>query len=421
MKKIITVALSAAILLGVFCASAYASFGSGLEVIKEESELVKTGIFGKKLGFSDLDFKQGLAISDFDSITVTRLPASSEGTLMLAGRRVSEGTKIRRKNIAALVFIPTTSEVSEASFGFTVEPGHSNDEINFKLRFTDKINYEPEAKNEEETALTTQRDISIYGKMSAIDPEGDLLEFIIVSFPEYGSVEVLNRETGEFRYTPKAGFVGEDNFVYIARDEWGNYSVTMEASVTVTERHSEVEYVDMEGSREYNAAVALTAAGIMDGRTVGDGKYFMPDDGVTRAEFVSMAMKALGIRQDSTLKESYFDDNDEIPKALVSYVATAQKAGFITGSFEEGRLIFSPNDNITLCEAACIMREMLGERVKADIPVFGMDCTVPYSAREDCYILCSVGIIEKEFDSITESDVLSRRMCADYLYKLMNM
>jgi len=410
-----------AILIGAFASFAFAGFGSGITVIAESCEVVKTGLIGKKLAISELDIKQGLAISDFDSITVTRLPSSAEGTLMLAGRRVNEGAKIRRKNVSALVFIPTTADITEASFGFTLEPGFSECEINFKLRFTDRINYEPEVKGAEETSVSTQREISIFGRLSAKDPEGDKLEFIILDFPKNGQIELLDKSTGEYKYTPQKGFIGEDSFVYVARDEWGNFSECAEASVNVTDRYSEIEYDDMVGEREYNAALALSAAGIMDGRTVGDGKYFMPDGTVTKAEFVSMAMKALGIRPDSSIKESYFDDDKDIPTALLGYVATAQRAGFITGSFEDGRLLFKPNDSITLCDAASVMRRMLGDDIKIDIPVFGPECTVPFGAREDCYILCSLGIIEKDFQDITKEDTLTRRMCADYLYKLMRM
>ena len=117
MKKIISLTLAFAAVLGtVFCVTASASFGSGIEVMAKSENLVKTGLFGKKLVFSDTDFKQGLTITDFDSITVTKIPPSTEGTLLLAGRRVLEGTKIRRKNIGSLLFITTDKEVSESKF-----------------------------------------------------------------------------------------------------------------------------------------------------------------------------------------------------------------------------------------------------------------------------------------------------------------
>ncbi len=421
MKKTVIAVISAILLISVLGISVFADFGSGAQVMANGTEIIKTGIFGRKLAFSDLDFKQGLAINDFDSITVTKLPSSNEGALMLAGRRVTEGAKIRRKNIGALVFVPTSKDVSEASFTFTLSPDSEEREIIFRIRFTDKINYEPKIDESSPTALMTQRDISIYGKMSASDGEGDKLEYIVVSYPENGYLEILDKENGEFRYTPGANYVGDDSFVYVARDEWGNFSVPSEMNVTVSERRSEVEYEDMKGEREYNAAVALTAAGIMDGKIMGDGTYFMPDEEVSRAEFVVMLMKAMGLRADSGTTESYFDDNEEIPKALRSYVATAQRAGLVSGKFKDGKLLFSPNEKITLYDAAVMMRKLIGDELDVKVPVFKSENDIPIYAKDDCYILSSIGIIEVDFDDMTAKDTLTRRMCADYLYKLMNM
>lgn len=421
MKKTVIAIISAIILLSALGLSVFADFGSGVEVMANNTEIIKTGIFGRKLTLSDLDFKQGLAINDFDSITVTKLPSSNEGALMLAGRRVAEGAKIRRKNINALVFVPTSKDVSEAKFTFTLSPDSEEREIVFRIRFTDKINYEPKIDESSQTSLMTQRDISIYGKMAASDGEGDKIEYIVVSYPEKGFLEILDKESGEFRYTPAANYIGEDSFVYVARDEWGNFSVPSEMNVTVSERRSEVEYEDMKGEREYNAAVALTAAGIMDGKVMGDGKYFMPDEEVSRAEFVVMLMKAMGIRADAGTYESYFDDNEEIPKALRSYIATAQKQGIVSGKFKDGKLLFSPNEKITLYDAAVMMNKLIKTDIDVNIPVFKAENDIPIYAKDDCYFLSTIGIIEVDFDEMSASDTLTRRMCADYLYKLMNM
>ena len=64
------------------------SFGSGMAVLASQVGMVKTGLLGQKLGFSDADFKSALCITDFDTITVTKIPSSTEGALLLSGRRV---------------------------------------------------------------------------------------------------------------------------------------------------------------------------------------------------------------------------------------------------------------------------------------------------------------------------------------------
>ena len=106
MKKltfVLTVILMLSIILGTLSVSAF--FGSGVEVIAENTNIIKSGIYGRKITFNESDFKQGLTIEDFEKIKITSLPKSTEGTLMLAGRRVSVGSEIKKKNIGALVFI----------------------------------------------------------------------------------------------------------------------------------------------------------------------------------------------------------------------------------------------------------------------------------------------------------------------------
>jgi hypothetical protein len=421
MKKIICltlIILTLVIVPGSIIVSA--SFGSGVEAIANEVTFVKSGLLGKKLAFSDTDIKQGLCIGNFDSITITKLPSSNEGTLMLLGRRVGENQEIKRKNIPSLLFIPASAEVSEARFKFTVAPYESSGEFEFILKFTDKINYEPKTDGEstESAYVKTQRDICIYGKMHATDPEGDALEFTVLSYPE-GMLTLLNKATGEYKYTPIDGFVGEDSFSYVARDLWGNYSKVATVQISVSERMSEVIYTDMTDRSEYSAAVALTAMGIMDGKLIGDNTYFNPDTSVSRAEFVTMAMKAVGMRPDSTLTSSFFDDNDEIPEALVGYIATAQRVGIINGKFTGTELIFSPNTPITKYEAAKVMAKLLNLNHTGEITVFNeILSSVPLSAREEVYCMYEIGVFSDTSESANLSESINRAECAKYLYKI---
>ena len=420
MKKAIIILVALATLgTIVFSVSASASFGAGVEVMTDAEKLVKTGLFGKKLNFSDVDFKQGLTISDFDSITITKIPPSSEGTLLFAGRRVSEGTKIRRKNVSSLVFIPASESVKESSFYFSVSPYLDENEIEFKLKFTDKINYEPKIENTSPTAILTQRDISIYGKMTASDGEGDKIEYIVVKYPKNGTLELVG-EDGKFRYEPNANFIGEDSFVYVARDEWGNFSEICEMPISVSERLTELEFSDMKNREEYNASLTLASLGIMGGKTIGDGVYFMPEEEVTKAEFVAMLMKTLDIKADTTLTVSYFDDGDKIPTPLLSYVCTAERIGLINGSFEEGKLNFHPNDKITSYEAASIIAKAIGKSSAVSIPE-KLESELPVFAREDVYLMCASGIFDMEFSEVKRDDFVTKAECATYLYNLLIM
>ena len=188
----------------------------------------------------------------------------------------------------------------------------------------------------------------------------------------------------------------------------------------INERMSEIEYVDMIDRPEYNAAVAMTAMGIMGGEIVGDGIYFRPDEAVTRAEFVSFAMKALGIRADASVSKTYFDDDDSIPAPLRSYVATAQRNGITIGKFEDGKLLFKPNDKITKYDAAVVMSSLLGCHVEGEIETFANESEIPVWARASVYAMCSVGIFDYEGNTIDTSASVTRADAARYLYRILN-
>lgn len=413
MKRLLSIILIAVLAFGAFTATASAFFGTGVAVVAKDVSVIKSGLLGRKLCFKDGDFKSAFALDDFGKIKITALPSSTEGTLLLAGRRVREGQEITRRSIAAMVFVPRDKTIEEASFRFSLDGGA---ECICQMRFIDKINYAPRAGNEADTAavITTQREIGASGKMAATDPEGDKLEYIVVSYPERGLL-TLGAE-GEYRYNPTADFVGYDRFTYVVRDEYGNYSEPTEVSLRVIERMSEIVYCDMTEAREYNAAVAMSALGIMGGRLIGDDYYFEPANRVTREEFVAMAMKSYGIKPSAG--ESYFDDNSEISKSLVGYIALAQRMGIIDGEYEGGRLTFSPKEQITVYEAADVISRMIGAEATEEELVYRDNGEIPVWARGSVEAMITMGILDTDRASLTAG--LTRGSAADMLYKMIN-
>ena len=178
-------------------------------------------------------------------------------------------------------------------------------------------------------------------------------------------------------------------------------------------------YRDMEGREEYNAAVAMTAMGIMSGVQLGDDLYFRPNESVTRAEFVAMAMKCVGIRVDSTLASTFFDDDSEISPSLKGYIATAQRTGLVVGDFKDGKLLFSPDEKITRYEAAKILATLIGVDGEGEESVFAAEGDIPVWARSGVYAMCSMGIFNSN-DSATLTETITRGNVAEYLYRLTN-
>ncbi len=425
MKKTISLLITAAVLLSVLTfggVEAAAFFGLGTQVVAADVNMIKTALIGHKICFTDGDFKSALALSDFDTITITEIPLSTEGTLLLSGRRVGKGRVIKRKNLGALVFIPASDSVTECKFKFTVDGYAGGAEIECILKFIDKVNYAPEAIGDTvgASSISTQESISFYGNLGATDPEGDDIEFIVVTYPKRGSIFITEKESGRYCYTPIDGYTGKDKFTYVVRDEYGNYSKPMTVSVRVSDRMCDTVYRDMEERSEYNAAVAMTAMGIMSGVQLGDDRYFRPDEAVTRAEFVAMAMKCAGIRADSTLTSTYFDDDADISVSLKGYIATAQRTGLIVGDFKDGKLLFSPDEEITRYEAAKILADVIGANAVGEESVFATDNDIPVWARAGVYAMCSLGIFDAE-DSSSLAEKITRGDVAEYLYRISKM
>ena len=419
MKKLFALILTLTLIVSIATVAVSADLGSGVRVVADEVEVIKTGLVGKKLCFSDTDIKTALCLADFDSITITKIPASTEGTLLLGGRRVGEGRVIERKNLASLVFVPASDSVRECTFRFTVDGYAGGAEIECTMKFIEKVNYAPTAGEESVSAsvLKTQENIPLYANMTASDPEGDEITYIVVSYPKDGVLTVI--EGSRYSYAPNEGYVGSDKFTYVARDEYGNYSEPVTVKLKVTERMCDTVYIDMEDRSEYGAAVAMTAMNIMNGVLLGDDMYFQPDSEVTRAEFVAMAMKCAGIRADSTLSQTYFDDDDEIPSSLRGYIATAQRIGLVNGDFKNGELVFAPNEAITKYEAAKIMKTILGDSISIEESVFATDDDIPIWARSGVYAMYSLGIFDTEGGSPTEN--VTRADVASYLYRLSEL
>lgn len=412
LKKIISLIMTAMLLLGISMISSSAFLGPAAEVIASDVKMVKTGLKGHKVTFTDGDFKSALCLSDFDTLTVTSIPTSLEGTLLLGGRRVSNGREIQRKNIGGLVFVPASSSVSECSFKFKIDSGT---EIECILKFIDKVNYAPSL--DDIPTIKTQQDISVYSSLSGRDPEGDELEYIIVAYPNEGRVCLL--DNGKFCYTPRSEYTGEDKFTYVVRDGYGNYSSPSTVKIEVVNRMCNAVYIDMEERSEYNAAVAMTAMGIMGGKILGDDVYFNPDEKLSRAEFVTLAMKTMGIRADSSISASCFDDDADIPKSLKPYVATAQRIGLVNGDFADGKLLFGPNESITKYEAAKIMAALLGTDGDGEESVFATDEETPVWARSAVSAMCMLGIFDAE-DASSSSEPVSRASAAEYFYRIDN-
>ncbi len=416
--------------LGVSAEEAQSTAGTAmlspaLSVLAAENEMAVATLCGNDYYFSEDVFARSLNLSAVDAITVVALPEVTEGELLMGSERVSVGQRIEAKDLQLLCFAAVDDAARQTSFTFS--PAGGGYEMVCNIHVLSKVNYSPTVSLATSAMLcvSTYRDFVGYGTLSAYDPEGDALVFEVVKAPKDGVVVMTDRACGEYVYLPRDGFVGEDSFCYVARDEYGNYSAMAQVSVTVQARSTKIVYADMTGRREYNAALHMTEAGIMQGVQSEEVWRFEPDRTVNRGEFLVMAMQAMGVGSVPNVSDTGFDDDEKIAAELKGYVAAARDLGYIEGvSGADGSLCFSPEATITRAEAAVILSRMVGggEDVTVSVmPVFADGQDIPVWASEAIAVLSTKGILSTVGGAISPNANVTRADAASMLSAMMRL
>lgn len=108
----------------------------------------------------------------------------------------------------------------------------------------------------ENLEIKTYRNVSVGGKMSAYDPDGDVVSYEITTQPVKG--KIVQGEDGSFTYTPNDNKRGKDYFGYKAVDAEGNVSQEATVIIRIEKQKKDVCYEDMNGRAEEYTAVALS-------------------------------------------------------------------------------------------------------------------------------------------------------------------
>lgn len=370
------------------------TLSTAMEKLSAEVPLLMHGTPGEDVSFDISDFKKALGVSRIGSITVKSLPDVTSGTLFLSNLRVSTGQTVKADNLSLLHFSPAGELTKSAEFTFTCDDCAGGAEILCRIQFSDRENHAPTVSGitEESLSVTTQKSIAVYGKMQAVDPDGDDLVYQIVSYPKKGILTVTDAGTGRFRYTPVSGYTGRDSFTYVARDSYGAYSGLSKVTITVRKPDAELTYADMAENVYHNAAVTITAAGIMEGKTKDGQLSFSPDETVSRQDFAVMLMKIAGIPVRPYQRTS-FEDNASISEEYRSYIATAQVLGFVNGSLTDEGLVFRPTEAVTRAEAAAMICRVFGITLPDSVATFAADSAVPVWAAPAMTVLSEKGIL----------------------------
>ncbi len=386
----------------------------GLAVLAEKTAVTVTGMNYSAATFRTDTFDTYLGCR-VDEITVLTLPDPAEGTLYLGNVPVAVNQSIGRKNFSRLVFKPAGTTGAEASFYFTKD-GTYPTECNLFVIGT--ANLSP-VVTKDSISIKTSRGTSVFGSVTAADPEDDELTCYVTDYPEKGTV-VLDGDS--FVYTPKEGKRGRDSFSLCVVDEYGNRSDEVKVYVKISKSAPDIEYTDLDGHWAAAAAEKMVNAGVMQGEYVNGVPYFYPGDTVTREEFITMVMKTVGLSDIPEINKAVFTDDGEIGEEYRNYCRAAEKLGFINGSEADGKIYFKPKSTITRAEVAVILQNIIKVKVDDSVAVFADNDSIPSWAYESIYAMKQIGVMNGVGDNaFSPNSTLTRAEVATILASVIDM
>ncbi len=390
-----------------------------LSILASDVSLIKSEISGREICFSEEDFINVLGTNKFDSIVILSLPSEVSGKLMLGSLEVMKNQTVSKSNLSALKFVPQDSDTEECSFTFRggYEQIHN---IVCTLNYTDKENSAPIAlKNTNaEDSVSTYKNISVFGKMNAVDPDNDSLRYEIVSYPKKGILSEVNKSTGEYVYTPMKNYSGYDSFEYSATDTYGNRSEIIKTEIKVTKSENGTVYVDLIGEKCHVAAIALSDMGIMSGENKDEAAVFSANEGITRSEFLFAAMKIADVQCAVSSTSSVYIDESSISPDHKAYILSAYENGIISAYSLDGSKKFNPQDYITVADACLIVNNIMKFKNSEETPLSVDLRTVSQKVTSAIEDLAEVGIID--FEGKDSSSPLTRADAAEMLFALYN-
>ena len=168
------------------------------------------------------------------------------------------------------------------------------------------------------------------------------------------------------------------------------------------------KFCDISGNASEGAILALNEKGIINGM---GGRIFAPENRVTRAEFATIAVKALGLSEDADCGFSDVAKSDW----FYSYVAVAYKNGIVYGISDTE---FNPQGEIT-CEEAAAMLQRAAQisGIKADFEEYPEITSEISDWARDAYAFClAAGILKKDK---APKKVLNRAEIAQMVYNML--
>ena len=397
----------------------------GLCVLSARHELVFSGLCGNEVSFDaeGICRAMNMSIGSLSRITLVSLPDPDIGTLFVGATGAAVGQSIPASSLSLLSFASAKeNEPCRASLSFTVNGGGYP--VKCSICLVPAINYTPTVALAPTVSLEvmTYTDIPVTGTLSAYDPEGDELNFEIVSYAAHGRITLTDKHNGAYTYTPDQGYTGRDSFTYVVYDTCGNYSTSATVSVRVSTPPAGVTYADLDGEACAAAVLRVSSFGIMNGTRVGTADYFRPAVAMTRAEFLVTVMDAVGLTpSDADSAPTGFADEASIPANMRPYVALAVNKGAVTGKTQNGKLCFCPDEIISRAEAAVILSNVIGYAKDTTVTAFADEDSLPEWSVPAMTSLRSLGLLAPTDNAARPSDPITRGEAAVWLSRTLQL
>lgn len=383
-------------LLGTLAYPAEGFFWKKQDSNPELVEIYKNGLIGSEIEFAPEDFQlKQTGERMLEAVIVDSLPEAGAGTLSVGGQPVSEGSRIEYSALGGLRFASSgTGKVERAFFQVTpvCSDGTRGEKATVNIILLTRENQRPIARNMD---LSTYKNVAITGYFDAMDGEGDTLRFQLTSNPARGAVELAQDGSSQFVYKPYENKTGKDTFTYVAVDPSGNVSEQAKVTVQIEKAGTTVTYADMQGHPAHKAAIRLAQEQVCVGSCI-QGKYFFhPEQPLSRAEFLTMAMAVTGLEPMEGVTETGFYDDAAIPVWAKGDVCAALKAGVIQGQKDEnGAPVFGAQNIVTMGQAVVMLDQMLN---LTDVPaeVFAPEGEEHWTVQSAANLI-SCGVIRQD-------------------------
>ena len=406
----------AAVLLLALTLPASAFFWDREPAVLTVDDFSRNGLVGTAVSFTSEDFapRDGDA-DDLAGITIQTLPDPGTGQLTVGGLPLSPGSAVETSALSGLRFqIAQRPAAETASFTFlpTFASGQQGEAVTVTLYLLTEENQPPVARDME---LTTYKNVAVTGYFDAVDTAGDPLTFQLTSTPARGAVTLAEDGSSRFVYTPYENKTGKDRFTYVAIDSAGNISPEATVSLRIETAGTSVTYADLEGDPAHKAAIRLAEEDIYVGRRLGDSYFFDPDQPVSRAQFLTMAMAAAGVEELEGVTLTGFADDASIPAWAKGAVSAALMAGAIQGGRDEsGAPVFGADQAVTRGEATVMLNNLL-DVTDVPVEVFSPEGADHWAAQAAANLSASGVLRPEETGSAQLSQALTLGQAAELL------